>query len=173
MAKIIPPDEEFRLFGGKMPPPGSQNPDFNEQKQAGPKSQGLFSKKPDVPSPMPAFNQEFIELTRRMRMIEGNYSNLRRRIQLFEQNMILNDKKLHDDIRLTNGDIDELRRELHEIKQNMHLIIKELENTVRLEDYKVLQRYIEMWKPIKFVTHDEVLKIIDEKLSRFEYERNE
>ncbi|RLE39356.1 hypothetical protein DRJ17_01385 [Candidatus Woesearchaeota archaeon] len=161
MAKLLPEEEHARLFsGGRMPPPIAPEPEERP---------GLFEKK--NPQPQPNFRNDILDLTRRMRMIEEQYSNLRRRMQLFEQSTIQNDKKLHENLRLTNADIEDIKQELHDIKQNIHLLIKEIENTVRLDDYKVLQRYIEMWQPVKFVTHDEVLKIIDEKLQQFKEEK--
>ena len=48
----------------------------------------------------------------------------------------------------------------------MGLIIKELQSVARKEEVKVLEKYINLWNPIKFVTSNEVEQIVNDALER-------
>jgi len=64
------------------------------------------------------------------------------------------------------SDINEIRKEIHEIKDKLILLIKELQSVARKEEVKVLEKYINLWSPIKFVTQNEVEQIINEILEK-------
>jgi len=64
------------------------------------------------------------------------------------------------------SDINELKKEVNEIKDKVLEIIKELQSGANKSDVDVLRKYIEMWEPMNFVTHNEVQEIIDEKLAQ-------
>jgi hypothetical protein len=51
------------------------------------------------------------------------------------------------------------------MKSKILMILKELQSGAKKEDIKVLQKYVDMWEPLNFVTRNEINEIIDEKLS--------
>ncbi len=102
----------------------------------------------------------------RLRVLEERYSNLQMELRVTEENIIRRNKKLSTDIKTMTSDMNELRKEIGEIKDTVLMIIKEIQGLAKNADVKVLQRYIEMWEPMNFVTHKEVEEIIDEKLSQ-------
>ena len=55
---------------------------------------------------------------------------------------------------------------MQEIREKMGLIIKELQSVARKEEVKVLEKYINLWNPIKFVTSNEVEQIVNDALER-------
>ena len=110
-------------------------------------------------------SQELEGTISRLRVLEERYTNVQVELRVTEESMIRRNKKLTTDIKALTMDITELRKEINEIKDKVLLIIKEIRNSAKREEIKVLQRYIEMWEPMNFVTRKEVEEIIEEKLA--------
>ena len=105
-------------------------------------------------------------LSRRLRLLEEGFTNLRRFFQLTEENIITKNKHYSTEIKTITSDISEIRKEIQEIKDKLLLFIRELQTVARKEEVKVLEKYINLWSPIKFVTQNEVEQIINEILER-------
>ncbi|MEK6827755.1 MAG: hypothetical protein AABX78_00230 [Nanoarchaeota archaeon] len=105
-------------------------------------------------------------LSRRLRLLEEGFTNLRRFFQVTEENMIAKNKHFSAEIKTVASDINEIRKEIQEIKDKLILVIRELQTVARKEEVKVLERYINLWNPIKFVTQNEVEQIINEVLEK-------
>jgi hypothetical protein len=65
-------------------------------------------------------------------------------------------------------DLMEVKRTIQAVEDRIITIIKEIRLTARKEDIDVMKRYLELWDPVKFVTHEQVDKIVDEKLGKHE-----
>ncbi len=96
----------------------------------------------------------------RIRILETKYSLVRERMFVINQNMIDEYKKLSEDMHLLQSDLKDLKDTLFEIKETTRQIIKELETFSKKEDVKVLEKYINFWNPLKFVTEKEVIDLI-------------
>ena len=105
-------------------------------------------------------------LSRRLRLLEEGFTNLRRFFQVTEENIITKNKYYSAEIKTLTSDISEIRKEIQELKDKFFLIIKELQTVARKEEVKVLEKYINLWNPIKFVTQNEVEQIINEVLEK-------
>ena len=105
-------------------------------------------------------------LSRRLRLLEEGFTNLRRFFQVTEENMIAKNKHFSAEIKTVASDINEIRKEIQELKDKLLLVIRELQTVARKEEVKVLERYINLWNPIKFVTQNEVEQIINEVLDK-------
>ncbi|HLP80074.1 MAG TPA: hypothetical protein VK158_05545 [Acidobacteriota bacterium] len=105
-------------------------------------------------------------LGRRMRMIEETVSNLRRKAELDEQNNLKSQKRTSEDIQMLTSDIEEMSHQLKAFKDDMIKIIKELQNTAKKEDVITLEKYINLWQPIQFVTQKEVQGIVEYEIDR-------
>ena len=101
-------------------------------------------------------------LSRRLRLLEEGFTNLRRFFQVTEENIIAKNKHFSADIKTLTSDINEIRKEIQELKEKLLLVIRELQTVARKEDVKVLEKYINLWNPLQFVTHNEVEQIINE-----------
>ena len=105
-------------------------------------------------------------LSRRLRLLEEGFTNLRRFFQVTEENMITKNKHFSAYVKTISSDIMEIRKEIQEIKDKLLLVIRELQTVARKEEVKVLEKYINLWNPIKFVTQNEVEQIINEVLDK-------
>ena len=105
-------------------------------------------------------------LSRRLRLLEEGFTNLRRFFQVTEENIMAKNKHYSAEIKTITSDISEIRKEIQEVKDKMLLLIREFQNVARKDEVKVLEKYINLWNPIKFVTQNEVQQIINEILER-------
>lgn len=105
-------------------------------------------------------------LSRRLRLLEEGFTNLRRFFQVTEENIIAKNKHFSAEIKTMTSDIMEIRKEMQELRDKLSLVIKELQIVARKEEVKVLEKYINLWNPIKFVTQNEVEQIINEVLEK-------
>ena len=110
-------------------------------------------------------------LSRRLRLIEEGFTNLRRFFQVTEENMIARNKHFSAEIKTITSDITEIRKEMQEIKDKMLLVMRELQTVARKEEVKVLEKYINLWNPVKFVSQNEVEQIINEILEKKKEEK--
>ncbi|MBI2652734.1 hypothetical protein HYX00_04685 [Candidatus Woesearchaeota archaeon] len=105
-------------------------------------------------------------LSRRLRLLEEGFTNLRRFFQVTEENVIAKNKHFSAEIKTLTYDINEVRKEIQELKDKLLLVIRELQSVARKEEVKVLEKYINLWNPIKFVSQNEVEQIINEVLEK-------
>jgi predicted nucleic acid-binding Zn-ribbon protein len=89
------------------------------------------------------------DVTTRVRSLEGKYNLLRDRVLIISNNTIEEYK--------------EIKSEIFKIKESMRHILKEMEMFAPKEDMKFLEKYINLWNPMKFVTEQDVLRIIENK----------
>jgi hypothetical protein len=98
-----------------------------------------------------------------LRIIEERYATLRNKSQLSEQSIISMEKDLRSDIRSLSEDMVDLKREMKDVKDKLRLMAAELKNLVNKNDFRVMERYVDMWQPMNFVTRSELNKLIESK----------
>ena len=135
------------------------------------KEGGLFKHDKDETDVTP-ISKELESTISRLRVLEERYTNVQMELRVTEENMIRRNKKTTTDIKTLTLDINELRNEIDEIKNKVLMVIKEIQGLAKNEDVKVLQKYIDMWEPMNFVTHKEVEEIINEKLATRKFHKS-
>jgi len=126
---------------------------------------GLFGSKAVFSTPdLSLISNDVKELSRRLRTIEERYTNLQTKTQITEQNMLSRNKQITTEIKTINSEINEIKKEIIEIKDRILLLIKELQMCAKREEVKILDKYINLWEPVNFVTRNEVKDIIKETL---------
>ena len=139
---------------------------MNEDVPPPPKKEGLFSgKKQDVPD-LSGFKNEINSISARLRLLEEGFANLRRMSQITEENLISKNKHYNVEFKTMTSDILDSKKEVQEVKDKVLLIIKELQTAAKKEDVKVLEKYVNLWNPIKFATHTEVESIVEDVLNK-------
>lgn len=76
--------------------------------------------------------------------------------------MLSSNKKFSGDIKSINDALHEIKKLIAEVNDHMRQVVEELKRGAKKEEVRVLQKYIEMWEPVNFVTRNEVEKIIRE-----------
>lgn len=124
----------------------------------------LFGSKDVITPDLSLISNDVKGLSRRLRTIEERYTNLQTKTQITEQNMLSRHKQITTEIKTINSEINEIKKEIIEIKDRILLLIKELQMCAKREEVKILDKYINLWEPVNFVTRNEVKDIIKETL---------
>jgi len=137
------------------------------------KHEGIFSKSEPQGPDLSNVNADINTLSRRLKLIEEGYTNLRRFFQVTEENIIAKNKHYSAELKTITSDMIEIRKEIQEIKDKLMLVIKELQSVARKEEVRVLEKYINLWNPVKFVSQNEIEGIINEVLEKREKKTEE
>ena len=103
-----------------------------------------------------------MDMIARVRTLEGRYNMLRDRVLIINNNMIEEYKKLVSEMTKMNEDLRAAKSENFKMRETMKHLIKEFDLFARKEDVKYLEKYINLWNPVKCVTEADVKKIIEE-----------
>lgn len=104
--------------------------------------------------------QIIVDLNNRVRTLENKYNLLGERLLIVNQNMIEEYKRLLREMKILNDDLREMRQEVFITQDTMRNVVKEMELFAKKEQIKILERYVDLLNPMRFVTEEEVEKII-------------
>ena len=100
----------------------------------------------------------------RLRILEERYANMRKSMQVTEQNMLTNKEQTEKEIKLNSMEINELTKDMNDIKSKIRIIVNELRGMSKKEDVDFIRKYVNMWDPIKYVSQNEVERIVESKV---------
>ncbi|MBS3137809.1 hypothetical protein J4232_05215 [Candidatus Woesearchaeota archaeon] len=143
--------------------------DFQMQQQM----QSMQPKKRDFSTDLQEVSEVVRDTSGRMRVIEERYSSLRKILQVTEQNALKTNKDVHESVKLLTDEVSELKSQLSEIKDEMKLIISELKATAKKEDVEMLDKYINLWEPLNFVTQRDVDIIVKRALENAMHDKKQ
>jgi regulator of replication initiation timing len=127
---------------------------------------GLFHKNAPPQLDLKEFTEDIGNLGRRLRILEESITNIRRAIQVTEQNMLDKNKIFATEIRTLTSDMGDMKTEISEIKEKIVEVVGELKESAKRDEVKVLEKYINFWNPVNFVTQNEVETIVKEILKK-------
>ena len=137
------------------------------QENKGQQHQGLFQQKPQGPSPeILELNSQISEVSRRIRILEDRYSNLRRKAQVTDQNMLTIEKNIKREIKTVDSQLNTMQKSINELDEKMKQILREVNNFASSEEIKILKRYLEFWQPVNFVTKKEAEMMVENKIGQ-------
>ena len=114
--------------------------------------------------------QEVNKAGANLRILEERYSLMRNKSQVAEEGAIELQRSVSKDFKGLNDEITDLKHAIKEIADNLRLISSEMQNLTKKEDFKVLDRYLDFWQPMNFVTKDELERLIIEKKKQLDKE---
>jgi len=110
---------------------------------------------------MPEMNSE-TEFIGRLRINEARIASLRERLIVTDNNMIEEFRKMSEQIQDLNSELKQAKNEMFKMRETLKDMIKEMSSFASSQELKVLERYINTWNPLNFVTEKEVLSLIKE-----------
>lgn len=134
------------------------------------KSITLFGSKKEIPKG-PGISDALTQLNEvasRVSLLEDRITNLTRRMQVSDNNILGMRKRSDDEFKAINSELIEVKRSITELNNKVELIIKELKTRAGKEDVELVRKYISMWEPLNFVTRAEVERLIANMLGKKE-----
>jgi hypothetical protein len=158
------------LFGQTKPSEGAAPANQQQQQPAEQKKSSfgsfLTSKPAPPPTDLSGINKDLTLMSRRIRINEERNMNIRKKIQVIEHNMLLSQKRMLSEIRYINDEITDLKRQIEDLKGSLSVMGREVSLAAKKEDVQVLEKYVNMWEPMNFVTRQEIDRILTEKLKK-------
>jgi hypothetical protein len=105
-------------------------------------------------------DQIIVELTNRLRVLESKQSLFSERLLIVNQNMLEEYKRLMKEIKAIDLDIKELNKDINNLKNILKHLTEEASTFAKKDSLKVLEKYINLWNPLHFVTEKDVENIL-------------
>lgn len=113
------------------------------------------------PSPeVKKLTTEVGEVGRKVRILEERYSNIRRKAQMTEHNMLNIQKNLNKEMKNLDKQVGDLHKKILDVEKKMDQMLREINNFAKSEDLKILEKYVEFWEPLNFITREQAEKLI-------------
>ncbi len=110
------------------------------------------------------FTQVVNEIANRLRILESKQSLLSEKMLVMNQNMVEEYRKTLKEIKAMDMELKAMKSDLDNVKNIVKHFSEEAGKFAKQSDVKVLEKYIKLWDPLKFVSEKEVRKIIKEEL---------
>jgi hypothetical protein len=108
------------------------------------------------------------DLQRRLRVLEERYTTLRRKGQLIDENFLDTERDLHKKVKKLDEEHTEVRRMLIDLDDKLDRFLEQAKKAASREDVLVLKKYLQLWDPIKYLTRDEALRLLEREKKRQE-----
>ncbi len=124
------------------------------------RSFGMGRKDAQAAADSSSLNRNIGEIERRLRALEEKYSNLERRSQVTEENMLSGNRKMKTEIKMNSEELSELKAQIADANEKIKAVVRELQGFARTEDVDVIRKYLNLLEPLGFVTQSEVDRIV-------------
>ena len=104
------------------------------------------------------------EIIGRLRINESRIVNLRERLVVTDNNMVEEFRRMSEHIKDLNVELKQAKSEVFKLRETLKDVIKEMSSFASSQELKVLERYINTWNPLNFMTEKEVLLLIKNNL---------
>jgi DNA repair exonuclease SbcCD ATPase subunit len=101
-----------------------------------------------------------LDIAARVKLLEQKTDNLRGHLELLDNSLIEKHKSVISELRDAEDGMRSLRADIDALKDMTDRIAKRMEALASKEEVKVLERYVELWQPLQFVTRAEVKTIV-------------
>ena len=112
------------------------------------------------------------DLNARIRVLEGKYNLFGEKLLVINKNMISEYKLIVEDVKNLEASMKKLQEEMEHVKEILKNLVGEMQYFARKENVTILEKYIKLWNPLRFVTHEEVKRILAEGADGREQEQN-
>ena len=101
------------------------------------------------------------EIASSIRILEDRYLNLRKKSQLTDQALIDLQKEYFKEKKHLNQELIDVKIQLQELIDDIKIMRGELKDTVKQKEKTTLNKYLEFWEPLQFITRKEAEKILE------------
>ncbi|MBT3984807.1 hypothetical protein HOD38_00775 [archaeon] len=105
--------------------------------------------------------QIVFELVNRIRVLESKQNLFGEKLLVMNQNMIEEYNKIMKEIKRSNTNFKKVEESIGNVKTVVRHLSEEAGKFAIKEDVKILEKYIKLWDPLKFVTENDVMEMLD------------
>lgn len=103
------------------------------------------------------------DLDRRLRILEERYSNIRKKLQLTDQNILESEKGFIKELKIINDDTLKLKKQVNDYYEKIEIFSDEINQAAKKTDVKLIEKYLDLWDPKNFVTRKELKDYLKQK----------
>ncbi len=93
-------------------------------------------------------------------MVEQRINQNRERLSIYDDQLLNLKKEVGKELDEINDSIMELRKSIKNIEDTIQHIIRELESTAKKQDINVIEKYVNMMDPTRYVTKEELKELL-------------
>ena len=108
----------------------------------------------------------FIDFNSKLKSLESKYNLSRDRLFVINQNMIDQYKISSSELRFVIDELKNMKTDINAVKEALTEISRELSKFVKKEEVKVIEKYVSLWDPLKFVTEDQLKEYLNKNGNR-------
>ncbi len=112
------------------------------------------------------FTQAMNELANRLRVLEGKHGTYAEKLLVMNQNMIEEYKKTMSEFKVIRQSLADMTKDIDAVKNVVKHLSDEAGKFAKNQDVKVLQKYVDYWNPMNFMTEKDVLILVDKVLGK-------
>ena len=101
-------------------------------------------------------SKAILTVIERQKDVESSLDLLNEKLELVDHNSIKNFKKIFQDIKNIRGEVREVKQDLKKIQDFNMRISKQMALFTTKDEVTKLEKYIDLWDPMGFVTRDEL-----------------
>lgn len=107
------------------------------------------------------------DLNARIRILESKYNLFGERLLIINRNTIDEYKKITQELKVLDKEIKEIKKDIYNIKEILSHITHDMETFAKKENLRVLEKYINLWNPLNFITEKEVREIVQKEVENY------
>ncbi|MFP4402563.1 MAG: hypothetical protein ACLFPL_05030 [Candidatus Nanoarchaeia archaeon] len=134
----------------------------------------------ELQSKVDTHSKALVSVVERQKNLEEKLEINEDKIELVDHNIIKEMKSIHQDIKHLRDEIHDLKEHIEHIHEFESKVKKQFRIVTTKDEVKKLERYIDIWNPMQFATHDQLLEVRDSiieqlsvKIEEFLEEENE
>ncbi|MEK6839624.1 MAG: hypothetical protein AABX72_01675 [Nanoarchaeota archaeon] len=104
------------------------------------------------------------DINNRVRTLEGKYNLFGEHLLVINQNMIEEYKKILKEMKTIDAEMQKMKVDMMEVKSTVKSIVVEMDLFAKKDQVKVLEKYLDLWSPLHFVTEEQLNQAIEQKM---------
>lgn len=111
---------------------------------------------PEFQEKVETHSKAILTVVERQKDLESNLDLANEKIELLDHNTVKNFKQTFQDTKSTKEEIKNLKKEIKTLKEANIKIAKQLQLMASRDEVTKLEKYIDLWNPMNFLTRDEI-----------------
>lgn len=104
------------------------------------------------------------EVASRLAVLEERVANLRKNSRIGEKSLISYDQDTKSSLKALHERLTGLARKVSEVHEKINVMSAEFSTIAKKHELQVLERYLDLWQPLSFMTREEAKLLIKEVL---------